>query len=199
MPGEGADASEPQREKSLGTLLRELRQRHALSLRELSRKAGVSASLLSEVERDRVEPSISTLKKVANVYGIALTYFFNHGASSHARVVRKDERRRWKHPATGPAVHFELLSPTHPGSIEALLVRYDPGASTGASDEQAFAHEGEEWGIVLSGRLKVIVGDESYVLEAGDAIRFPSTTPHRVVNIHDGPTTCIWVDTPPTF
>ena len=68
-----------------------------------------------------------------------------------------------------------------------------------AMGDEPVTHEGEEWGMVLRGRLKVWVGDEIHFLDPGDSIWFPSTTPHRMENVADEPTEYIWIDTPKTF
>jgi mannose-6-phosphate isomerase-like protein (cupin superfamily) len=74
--------------------------------------------------------------------------------------------------------------------VEFIEATYPPG---GASDEALGRHSGHEFGFVLSGVLNVVVGFDEFVLEPGDSITFPSTTPHRLVN--DGPQTvrAIWV------
>ena len=60
-------------------------------------------------------------------------------------------------------------------------------------------HEGEEWGMVLKGRLKVWLGDEIYFLDEGDSIYFPSTIPHRLANVANEPTEYVWVNCPKSF
>jgi transcriptional regulator with XRE-family HTH domain len=186
----------------IGQRLRELREQHRLTMRGLAELAGVSASLISDVERGRVEPSISALKRLAGALDTTLIYFFSEDGPSEERVVRKGERRALGRPAFAgpgnpePGVHFELASPESTESIEAIYGRYDVGASMG---DEPVTHEGEEWGMVLSGRLKVWVGDDIYFLEPGDAISFPSTTPHRMANAADEVTEYIWIDTPKSF
>src|SRR5579884_3718809 len=79
-------------ETSIGARVAELRKQHQYSIRSLASLAGVSASLISDVERGKVEPSISTLKRVASALGTTLTYFFSDPAQSNGRVVRASER-----------------------------------------------------------------------------------------------------------
>jgi transcriptional regulator with XRE-family HTH domain len=195
-------------EPSIGSRLAELRKEHRYSIRALAGRANVSASLISDVERGKVEPSISTLKRVANALGTTLTYFFSDPAQSNGRVVRADERLDLS--ATRGAklkgevrsgmktsgIRFELASPEQAENIEAIYGRYDVGASMG---DEPVTHEGEEWGMVLRGRLKVWVGDEIHFLDAGDSIWFPSTIPHRMENVAREQTEYIWIDTPKTF
>jgi transcriptional regulator with XRE-family HTH domain len=196
------EASEP----SIGARLKELRTEHRYSIRGLALKAGVSASLVSDIEKNKVEPSISTLKRLATAMGTTITYFFSEQTQMNGRVVRAHERvvlDGEKQPGAdvrsgmeAGGVRFELASPTESETIEAIYGRYDVGASIG---DEPYTHEGEEWGMVLSGRLKVIVGDEVYFLDPGDSIWFHSTIPHRMENVASVPTEYIWIDTPKSF
>jgi transcriptional regulator with XRE-family HTH domain len=195
-------------EPSIGARLAELRKQHQYSIRSLAARAGVSASLISDVERGKVEPSISTLKRVASALGTTLTYFFSDPSESNSRVVRASERvavssgtdREPKGEARSAieasGIRFELASPEHAENIEAIYGRYDIGASMG---DEPVTHEGEEWGMVLRGRLKVWVGEEIHFLDPGDSIWFPSTIPHRMENVAKEPTEYIWIDTPKSF
>jgi len=191
---------------SIGERLESLRREHRYSIRKLADRAGVSASLISDVERGKVEPSISTLKRLAAALGTTLMYFFSEPEKSSHRVVRASEREvidNLKSPVgeiraglkTG-GVRYELASPDQSETIEAIYGRYDVGASTG---DEPYTHEGEEWGMVLKGRLKVWVGDEIHFLDPGDSIWFPSTLPHRMQNVADVPTEYVWIDTPKNF
>ncbi|MBS1860669.1 MAG: cupin domain-containing protein [Actinobacteria bacterium] len=197
------DAGSP--EKAIGVRLAELRKEHRYSIRKLADRAGVSASLISDVERGKVEPSISTLKRLSDALGTTLTYFFSEPAERTGRVVRAGERvvlrggdanNELRSAIETDGIRFELASPDQTESIEAIFGRYEVGASLG---DEPVTHAGEEWGMVLKGRLKVWVGDEIHFLDPGDAIWYPSTTPHRMENVADGPTEYIWIDTPKSF
>jgi transcriptional regulator with XRE-family HTH domain len=191
---------------SIGERLAQLRKEHRYSIRKLADRAGVSASLVSDVERGKVEPSISTLKRLSDALGTTLTYFFSEPVEQRSRVVRAAERVVLRGSDNSSSevrsgnrtggIRFELASPEQAEGIEAIIGRYEIGASLG---DEPVTHEGEEWGMVLSGRLKVWVGDEIHFLDPGDAIWYPSTTPHRMENVADGPTEYIWIDTPKSF
>jgi transcriptional regulator with XRE-family HTH domain len=203
---ERARDSRPADPSSIGGRIEALRREHRYSIRKLADVAGVSASLISDVERGKVEPSISTLKRVADALGTTLTFFFTAPADPSGRVVRAAERVAVEGGDGGGSearssietrgVRFELASPPEAENIEAIFGRYEVGASLG---EEPLTHEGEEWGMVLRGRLKVWVGDEIYFLDPGDSIGFPSTIPHRLENVADEPTEYIWIDTPKSF
>ena len=190
---------------SIGYRLKALRQEYRLSIRGLARKAGVSASVISDIERCKVEPSISTLKRLAAAMSTNITFFFSEPNQTNGRVVRAGNRnvlndgeanveRRAGMQSGG--VYFELASPKECENIEAIFGRYDVGASLG---DEPFVHDGEEWGMVLKGRLKVIVGSEVYFLEPGDSIWFPSTIPHVMENVADEQTEYIWINSQKSF
>ena len=183
-------------EPSVGERLKKLREEHRYSMRQLARRASVSPSLISEVERGRVEPSISVLKRLATSLDTTLTYFFSAPRSDDDRVVRADARRTLRQPSSGTGISFSLLAPDDTEMLEPIYGRYDVGASMGPDP---VTHEGEEWGMVLKGRLKVWLGDEIYFLDEGDSIYFPSTIPHRLANVGDEPTEYIWVNCPKSF
>lgn len=201
-PARGDDSDQ----LTIGERLANLRGEHRYSIRKLAQKAGVSASLISDVERGKVEPSISTLKRMSAALGTNLTYFFSQPTQQTGRVVRASERvvLNGTNPSPGgirstietSGIRFELASPEQAEGIEAIYGRYEVGASLG---DESVTHDGEEWGMVLSGRLKVWVGEEIHFLDPGDAIWFPSTTPHRMENVADEVTTYIWIDTPKSF
>jgi transcriptional regulator with XRE-family HTH domain len=184
---------------SLGDRLASLRNDHGYSMRELGRLANVSASLISEVERGRSEPSISVLKRLAEALGTTLTHFFSEVSNASGRVIRNTERRTLGKDEVVDSpfgVRFELASPDEAEFLEAIIGIYSEDASMG---DEPVTHQGEEWGMVLEGRFKVTLGDEIYFLETGDSIWFRSTTPHRIENIYAGTSRYIWVDTPKTF
>jgi transcriptional regulator with XRE-family HTH domain len=179
--------------ESIGERLASLRRQHLLSIRALARQAGVSPSLISEAERGLVEPSIGVLKRLAAVLEVNLTYFFSQPGSSGEAVIRRDERRQL---SELHGVTYELLAPDHIRTLEPIFGRLEPGASSG---DEPYVHEGEEWGIVLTGRLKVWVGSDIYFLDSGDSIYFPSSVPHRVASASDQTTEYIWVNSPASF
>jgi transcriptional regulator with XRE-family HTH domain len=184
---------------AIGARLKTLRSEYGYSMRKLGELADVSASLISDVEKGKVEPSISVLKRLAAALGTTLMYFFTESSQSNGRVIRSSERRSLgAHvpDGEGTGIRFELASPDEAQSIEAIIGVYARGASLG---DEPLTHEGEEWGMILEGRLKVSVGDEVYFLSPGDSIWFPSTTPHRMENVADGVTKYIWIDTPKSF
>ncbi|ANY21591.1 helix-turn-helix domain-containing protein [Gordonia terrae] len=193
---------------SIGDRLKKLRNDHGYSIRALAERAEMSSSVISEVERGKTEPSISTLKRLAAALGTSITYFFTEPSQRNGHVIRATDRQTIggdlpTHPGSDSrssiaarGVHFELASPAESEVLEALYGRYEVGASTG---DEPYTHEGEEWAMVLKGRFKVTLADEVYFLDPGDSIWFHSTIPHKIENVAKEVSEYIWIDTPKSF
>ncbi|MGE5554368.1 MAG: helix-turn-helix domain-containing protein [Betaproteobacteria bacterium] len=187
---------------SLGNQLRALRIGRGLKLADLARKAGTTPSLLSQVERGIVTPSIATLKKIADALEVPVGYFFEEveqpksdvTVQSRRSPVVHEHQRKILSPNRG--VTFHLLNPDMSGPIEFIYNVFEPGASTG---DELYTHPGVECGLVLEGELEVVVGDQVYVLKQGDSITFSSEVPHRKRNVGTGKAISIWANSPPWF
>jgi len=191
----------------MGDALREARQARGLSLRDLADRLGVSASLISQIETGRANPSVSTLYAIAGELDVSLDELlftdrrpFDGGPAPTARAggsveivppppVQRAATRSEIRLASG-VVWERLTTTTEPG-IEFLHVTYEVGGASGANDVFQ-RHPGHEWGYVLSGTLEVRIGFDEYVLGPGDAISIDSSVPHRLANIGSEPVTAIW-------
>jgi transcriptional regulator with XRE-family HTH domain len=183
----------------VGTRLREERERRGISLRELARRVGVSPSLVSQIELDRVNPSVSTLYALVTQLGMTMGEVFGDTAAEE-RVVQRprdgdglaehSDTRRVINLASG--VRWERLTPHSERDVEFLYVVYPVGAAS-CPEDALVTHGGREYGYVSSGTLGVRVGFEEYVLAAGDSIAFDSSSPHRLWAIGDEPVHAIWV------
>ena len=184
--------------KSIGPKIREMRKHRGMTLKEFSQKVGVTASLISQIERGVAAPSISSLKKISDTLGISIALFFNEEgrktlADDFSPIVRKHERKIL-HPS--PGVTYHLLSKNLQGKLEFLLAFYEVGASTGS---KPYSHRGEECALVLKGKLEVQIGSSAYVLLKDDSITFSCEIPHRVSNVGKVLAISIWCVTPPSF
>ena len=201
MPTDPEAADAPITMAALGAQLRSLRKTRELTLEQLAARSGVSAGLLSQMERGQGNPSFNTLVQVAHALSVPVASLFRT-ESSGSPVVRRAERRRIDihageagDTAAEPTV-TELLTPSLAGALEVLLIEVPPGYSTEATP---FTHEGEEFGLILEGRHEVHLGDAVYTLEPGDSITYSSRLPHWYRNPGDEPVRSLWVITPPTF
>lgn len=177
----------------VGAAIRNLRTQKRLTLRQFAEATGLSQSLISQVERDLVSPSVVSLWKMAQALEVPVGHFFEDGARENC-VVRKDQRKQLSF--SGSRIIYELLSPSRANNLEFLMIHIEPGEETGTS---SLTHPGEECGVVLQGRLEVDLAGETIVLAEGDSIYFKSTTPHRLRNPGRQPAVAVWVDYPPMF
>jgi transcriptional regulator with XRE-family HTH domain len=178
----------------VGARLRAIRQMHALSQRELARRAGVTNGLISLVEMNRVSPSVSSLKKLLDGIPMSLAEFFTGDFNQRTPVFyTADELLQ----IGNEEVSLRLVAATRPGRQMTLLhERYEPGAATG---DEMLAHKGEEGGVVVRGRIELTVGTETRVLGPGEAYYFASNLPHRFRNPGREVCEIVSCSTPPTF
>lgn len=177
----------------IGAAIRDLRTERRMTLQQLAQQTGLSASLISQVERNQADPSVVTLIKLAQALEVPVGHFFAAPPRPDC-VVRRSERKELAFPESN--LVYELLSPERPRRIELLMIRIDPGP---VEAEGTVSHPGEEAGVVLSGQMEVQVGRETYILNEGDSIHFSSELPHRLRNAGTAPVIAVWADCPPMF
>lgn len=177
----------------LGKKIREKRKERGKSLSELAALTGLTASFLSQVERDVAEPSITSLRKIAEALDVPIFYFLLN-SDGYSPVVRKGNRKTLKFPRSH--LSFELLSPDLNRQMEIMMATLEPGTCT---CEQPLAHPGEECVVVLEGAMDIEIGDESYHLEEGDSIYYYCAVPHRITSVGDKNLVFLSAITPPAF
>lgn len=180
---------------SIGKKILELRQKKKLTLRQLSKLSGCSLGFLSQVERDLVSPTVSSLKKIADALDVNMMFFFDDPHSSQKIVVKRNERNKMVNPSS--KVTYELLRPQFSETeLEALYMYLKPGAYSG---KDSHSHHGEEFVIVLKGQLEITVENEKFFLEEGDSALYKSNHPHSWKNHSEETTEVLWINHPPTF
>ena len=171
----------------LGRKIKQERLRRGLTLKDIEAKVGISATHLSEVERGKSSPTVGVLEKIARALGTRPALLIDAASGQPLSHTSPDRRRTVLTP--DGSVRTESLSDSFPGSdISILLKTYYPSPQRTVEPR---AHEGEEFVHVLSGRLKVLVGGEEYVLGEGDSLHFKSTRPHCFLN--DSESVCVAV------
>jgi transcriptional regulator with XRE-family HTH domain len=203
----------------LGPRLRLVRASRRLSVRELARRVGCSASLISQIERGVSVPSVGVLYSLATELGSSLDYLlFGSGAGPEgvsaetpaAGDARGSEAARPARAAAGQAaaivqrgcdrqiidlasgVRWERLTPQPEAMTDFLEVIYSPGGHS-TDERRPLRHDGREYGLIISGTLQANVGFESYELGPGDSIAFDSSTPHEYLNKTGEVVHAIWV------
>lgn len=180
----------------VGARLKTIRKHKGLSQRELAKRAGVTNSTISMIEKNSVSPSVSSLKKVLAGIPMSLVEFFSLEATANQPrkvVYRADELLD----IGSNEVVMQLVGKDHPDrSLSFLREIYPPASDTGPD---MLRHEGEEAGMVVRGRLELTVGDEVHTLASGDSYYFESSQPHRFNNPFDEPCELLSATTPANF
>lgn len=179
---------------NIGHKLRVYREQSGLSQRALAKRAGVTNSTISLIESGKTSPSVGALKRILDGIPVGLSEFFAFEPEGEKTVfyAAEDLTEIGKGGVSLKQVGANLYG----RAMMILRETYKIGADTG---RVMYGHDGEEGGIVISGRVEVTVGEQRKVLGPGDAYYFDSRTPHRFRQV--GPKDCVVVSacTPPTF
>jgi transcriptional regulator with XRE-family HTH domain len=204
--------------EDLGIRLRNAREQRNVGLRELARRIGVSASLISQIENGKSEPSISTLFAIVGELGLPVNEIVwdsaqtsaapaaapagggADGQSPASRVrlrgagvavspMQDPDSRATIHIESGVSWQRLTAQPDH--DVDFLYLRYEPGSESTPA-RSLMRHNGREFGYVLSGTLQVTIGFDTYEVAPGFSIAFDCTEPHRLANVGDEPVEAIW-------
>src|SRR6201992_1798741 len=176
---------------AVGPRIRALRDAMSLSLRDLADRSGVSAQMLSQVERGETSPTLALAAKIASGLELTLSQLLRLDEGQHVAISRAAERR-----SSRRGGHLiEELTPPLPGQrVDVSLHVLDPGATTGgASDPPMHEPGSRETAIVLAGELSLVIEGERHELKEGDSVTFDADLPHHVENLGTEPTRLIAV------
>jgi transcriptional regulator with XRE-family HTH domain len=185
--------------EGIGDRLREERTRTGISQRELARRLGLSASLISQLESGQSKPSVGTLYAIVTELNLSLDRVIRGEDFSADSVVetKRDTLSPLVHPEErhvielASGVRWEELNASSEDGVDFLHATYEVGGAS-TPDESLMRHHGREYGYVMSGTLGIQIGFEEYELSPGDSIGFDSTTPHRLYNKGDEPVRAVW-------
>jgi XRE family transcriptional regulator, regulator of sulfur utilization len=167
---------------TLGPRVRALREAGALSLRDLAERTGVSAPMLSQVERGETSPTLAVAQRIASGLDLSLSQLLRLDEGEGVTVVRGAERRAGASRSNG---HFyDVLTPPIPGQrAEVSEHTLKPGAATGGAEDPPMHEAGSrETAVVHAGRLRLVCHGVDYDLEVGDAVTFDADLPHHFEN-----------------
>ncbi|WP_454692725.1 helix-turn-helix domain-containing protein [Achromobacter aloeverae] len=177
---------------NVGRRLRHARLVAGYTLLTLARKADCSESLVSKIERGQASPSLAMLHRLAVALDTNIAALTSDEAPNTGPVLPAGERPVI---SSGGISLERLVLPKPGGLLQANIHIVAPGAE---SDGQ-IVHTGEEMGYVLAGTVELLLGDQAYVLHAGDAFTFPSDTPHGYRNTGEVEAQVLWVNSPATY
>jgi len=178
---------------AIGGKLRRLRLRKGMGLVELGKHTGLSAALLSKLERGVMHPTLPTLLRISLVFDVGLDYFFSAEPAPTLEIVRKGDRIRFpESPDRTPvSFYFESLDfPVPNRKLNSYLAEFE---AVDAGQLRPHQHSGEELIYVTSGKLELRVGEEEHELSEGDAVYFDSSVPHSYRKAGPDPATAIVV------
>jgi transcriptional regulator with XRE-family HTH domain len=160
--------------------VRSLRDAMQLSLRDLAERSGVSAPMLSQVERGETSPTIAVAERIAAGLELSLSQLLRLDEGDGVAVVRRSERRG----GGGRRHRYEVLTPPLPGlRAEMSLHTLAPGASTAGADDPPMHEPGSrETAVLVEGRLELCCAGVAHELEEGDSVTFDSDLPHHFDN-----------------
>lgn len=166
----------------VGTRVRALREAMGLSLRDLGERAGVSAPMLSQVERGETSPTLAVAQKIATGLDMSLSQLLRLDETEGVTVIRRDERPEGRSRAAGH--EYQLLTPQLPGQrAEVSRHALAPGAMTGGPDDPPIHEAGSrETAVVTSGTVRLVCAGTTYDLEEGDSVTFDADLPHHFEN-----------------
>jgi len=165
---------------AVGERVKSLREAMGLSLRDLAERTGVSAPMLSQVERGETSPTLSVAERIATGLELSLSQLLRLDEDAHVVVIRATERRRRKR--RGHSV--EELTPPLPGQrADVSEHTLAPGATTGGPDDPPMHEPGSrETAVVLDGKVDLFVDGQRHGLAEGDSVTFDADLPHHFEN-----------------
>ncbi|MEX1662450.1 cupin domain-containing protein [uncultured Thioclava sp.] len=173
----------------VGRRLRALRLEAGLSLADLAGQAGISVGALSQIERGVSSLRVRTIWPLAAALGIEPSLLLDEGSEGNDIYCVRAQRRR-DLPVRSEGIRKQLLSP--PGAtLTGMTVEIEPGGGTA----EAYAHQGHEFGYVMTGSVDLIIDGTTYLLRQGDSFAFRSTLLHAFSNNGEERCVIIWVNT----
>jgi transcriptional regulator with XRE-family HTH domain len=168
---------------NVGERIQQLRLRSGMSMRALAAQTGFSPSLISQVEKGQVTPSIGSLERIAMALGVSLGQFFAEPERSTVVLVRASARPQLS--STWSPVSIEALGPLDgSGTLEPTMLSMAPRGRSGLFPAMPGR---EKFALVVAGEVLLALGDKAHILRTGDAITFVAATPHQWENSSAGP------------
>lgn len=178
----------------IGKKIKRLRLQRGLTQEELADRCELSKGFISLLERDLTSPSIATLMDILESLGSDLQMFFSERGDE--KLVFGENDIFVKEDEEGLRGSIRWLVPSaQKNEMEPILLEMGPGGETVEDNP----HEGEEFGYVLSGSIRIVLGDRVERVKRDESFYFRPTAPHKLVNAGKTPCKVLWVSTPPSF
>lgn len=178
--------------EELGLRLRKLRSEQKMTILELAAKAGISAGIISQIERGKSNPSMKTLQSLRGALGVNLWEFLERPSDRDTGDDPSFVRRRNQRPrmvlGTNKLVK-ELLSPHSDENLRFMFVTMPPGSAS----EDMLVGSGQKGGYVVSGTVELTVGNTKAQIGEGDSFQFRCDTNHRISNNTGSEAKLLWI------
>ena len=183
----------------IGKKIRNLRKKYRMTLTELAGKIGFTASYLSQLERDMIEPSLTALRKICRTLDVPVYYFLEDLNHKQACIIRANERQKLDLPNTN--VVYEFMTPMGLNQnlkpkMEIIYVSIEPQKW---SNEELLSHNADECNIVLKGSVIIYMDDEEIQLDEGDSVYIIQNVKHRFFNPTNDKAYLLSVICPPIY
>ncbi|EFS22203.1 DNA-binding helix-turn-helix protein [Fusobacterium gonidiaformans 3-1-5R] len=183
------------KEINVGNIIRNIRLSKGLLIKEVAMKCDISSSMLSQIEKGNANPSLNTIKSIAQVLEVPLFKFFLDFEKNEDKInLLKKENRKI---ISTKNVRYELLSPKTATNIECMkMILTSKNAETSM---YPMSHKGEEIAVLLEGKVEITVDLFSTIMFPGDSVHIPAQVPHKWKNLYDKESVIIFSVSPPEF
>lgn len=183
------------KEINVGNIIKNIRISKGIMLKEVAEKCGISSSMLSQIEKGTANPSLNTIREIAHVLDVPLFKFFMEPdkEENNISILKKENRKIMG----SKNITYELLSPDVDTALEYMkMVLKKNGSETSVEPK---AHKGEEIAVLLRGKVKITIENQSAVMEQGDSVHIPALKPHKWTNLGENEAVIMFAVTPPEF
>lgn len=174
---------------SVGEKVREVRLRKNLTLGDLAKRTKLTISFISQVERNIASPSVKSLKQIAQALSMKISSFFEEDEIRETVFIRRGRKKGFVDKAIGPGCEV-LVSGVLNIKMEPLLFNLGKGRGT---ENLLVSHEGEEFGLVVKGKIEISINEKKWIMEEGDNIYLISPKAHKILNIGEDKATVLWI------
>ena len=179
-------------EEQIGAKIRNLRNQNGLTQEELADRTELTKGFISQMERGLTAPSVSTLLDIVECLGSNLSDFFHE--ENELQIVYPKEDYFEKEDEHKNSITW-LIATAQSRSMEPILVQLQPGQSM----PEDKPHEGEEFGYVLDGEIRLHYGEDVYTVRKGDSFISPENRKHKISSSCKKLSSILWISSPPSF
>jgi len=168
----------------IGDKIREARKDKSMTLNDLAESTGVTASYISQLERNIIDPSISTLRKISKELGVPMYYFLDE-ESEDPILIKAGSRKKLIN--TKNSIEYEYVSPVsreHGTKMEMLFFHINPG-----NGDDFLSHDSDECIYIIKGSVKIFLENNTYNLKSGDSVFIKENVTYRIYNESTVPAT----------